>query len=497
MAEFVNFKVRLSMKNGPDATGTISFVDKLRISLRDVSVNTKPPQTLGAIDVPSVTIADLKVLLLPSGKSSSPAATAASAPKPAPASVPIPDSDPSWVDEREYDSIRTNDFDFEANLAMFDKQSVFADFERSDTVDPSLRLVGHNRASSKPVNYANDQMIVAPAADGWDSIGTNKATKKIPAIASNGQKPAGPKVSNGRDQDTRRSIADGSDSLRLCDVSTHASVVAATPIQLLEIERAASESCGLLQQAMAEVCALHLLQLINRKILGKTDRGHNLPPFVLLLVGNSRSGLRALATGRHLTNHGMRVLAFLVPENDDSGAENNADMATQSRLYERCGGKVVTGSFEALHKLLGQLNSPVELIIDALQGYDGHLADMLDDAGPLRSLLQRLVEWCGETPQCRRILSLDIPSGIDGGSGTVQQQLLCIGATWCVSMGVPLTGLIHAYKNQHLDPTEITHYLVDVGIPPGACSNKSSLRKFATMWWRPDSVIQLQIEAEK
>ena len=54
---------------------------------------------------------------------------------------------------------------------------------------------------------------------------------------------------------------------------------------------------------------------------------------MLLLIG-ARGGSRAFATGRHLTNHGVRVLAFMI-----NTVEVDADLQQQWKLFESSGGK--------------------------------------------------------------------------------------------------------------------------------------------------------------
>lgn len=58
-------------------------------------------------------------------------------------------------------SIQTSEFDFQANLDMFDKASVFEEIKKSDQVDPGLRLHSHNTIEK----YGNKEMVIEnPAA---------------------------------------------------------------------------------------------------------------------------------------------------------------------------------------------------------------------------------------------------------------------------------------------------------------------------------------------
>lgn len=53
-------------------------------------------------------------------------------------------------------SIQTSEFDFQANLDMFDKASVFEEIKKHDQVDPGARLHSHNTIEK----YGNKEMVI-------------------------------------------------------------------------------------------------------------------------------------------------------------------------------------------------------------------------------------------------------------------------------------------------------------------------------------------------
>ncbi|ODV77012.1 YjeF N-terminal domain-like protein [Suhomyces tanzawaensis NRRL Y-17324] len=525
MAEFLNYKVDLTLKDGTRSSGVITHVDNRQISLGNATQSSFPGQTIPNLQVNSSQIADLKVIQLPpdfykGGRGKKPKADTPSlldsaiifaktsapssredksidspktkAPKKTAArsNSPTGSVDPDWGNDGGVKDIKAStDFDFAANLAMFDKKSVFADFQKKDTVNPGDRLVGHNRIEqgkgpkTKKEKYDNDEMVLdSKKNDNWDNIGNTSKVDLTKHKASHSSTPVY------KDPVTNQ-------NLKLVHSSTMSPIPLSSPVQLLEIERLSSESYGITPPIMAEVLATNLSQLIATQMLGGSSRlnkkNHNLPPLVLLLIGSARCGSRAFATGRHLTNHGVRVLAFVINTED-----TDKDLTTQWQLFENGGGKVITSSVPELLSIINhQLDTPVELIIDALQGYDDHLEDIFyleNDQQVLRSLM----EWANEPSQQSKILSLDIPSGIDGGSGTLLDQSLKLNCRWCVSMGLPITGLIHAYKNGYLDVGEVTHYLIDVGIPNKVYSSKGNLRKFDRFWHSAESCVKLEVASE-
>lgn len=493
MPDFLNYEVQLSFKDGRETTGKISHVDGHSISLDDKTY-------------PNVQIADLKVLRLPADPPKS---------KNKKKSKNIENIDDAIVSVSKNDKngeaylaakkesglnsdvedIKSSqDFDFAANLAMFDKASVFADFQKNDKANVEDRLVGQNKVGnvqkSKKQNslrekYDHDETVIpANKQDNWNNIGLS--TKRFNSPLDTSRNNSLPSLS------ARELYASRNHRFVFQDAS---SVPTASPVQVIEIERSAKELFLVDSKALTETCASNTYQLIVGNILGGSARlsnrkNHNLPPLVLLLIGNVRCSSRAFAIGRHLTNHGVRVLAYVI---------NDCDMEDELReqydLFERAGGKVVSVEFSMLLEILNhQLETPVELIIDALQGFEGHLLDLFYTDESLNNLRQ-LAAWASEPRQRSKILSLDIPSGIDGGSGTVLDPEIQFHSRHIVSMGLPITGLLHAYNNRQIGAAneEVLHYVVDVGIPNALYNTKASLRKFDKFWYCAEQNLSISV----
>lgn len=323
-----------------------------------------------------------------------------------------------------------------------------------------------------------------------------------------------------------------------------------SPLQLLEIERLSIDNYGFSGQLFAENASFGLSKLIIKTLGGAgriANNNHNKPPLVLILVGNNRAGARALAAGRQLTNRGVRVIAFVLSSevsdiiNGDAngnGAKNgdsddkevfydaeeefDNNVKDQLRLFIAYGGKVFN-KFQALENSLNALDSPLELVVDALQGYDTNLTDLWGDE--LQTCL-RLIKWVNVKLATKvKIVSIDIASGLDGGSGRfalsasdieqvksaassvepvdngksgdvvndddddnsqVGPDDLRIRSNVIVSLGLPVIGVLHAY---HLGVTELgdwTHYLIDIGIPNKVYGSRGSLRKFNKNYFAGD-----------
>lgn len=487
MTEFLNYKVLLQLNDGTLAQGVISHVDGNLITLGNKTISNVLVKDLKVVQLPDLlkpqkkknkAIDQIDDAIVSVSKGSSRSGT------------------PRLAKQTDFgseiqDIKASQDFDFAANLAMFDKKTVFAEIQKSDTVSLQDRLVGHNKIDNvnklkKPAKdkFENDEMVITNKKDNWNSIGSGATRTALPVGTSKNN----PRVSLARGETqvakSHKFVFENASSVPL-----------ASPVQLLEIERAALESFAIDLNTSIEVGASSMYNLIVQNILGGSVRlsnkkNHNLPPLVLLLIGNGRCSSRAFAVGRHLTNHGVRVLAYVINETDFE-----EDLQRQCLLFEKCGGKVVTAEFSVLLDILNnQLETPVELIIDSLQGFEGHLPDLFYSTSSMDSL-KRLIEWANEPKQKSKVLSLDTPAGLDGGSGTVLDPELQLHSRYVVSMGLPITGLLHAYNNRNIGAglDEVSHYVVDVGIPNAVYQAKPHLRKFDKFWFCAESYMKLDV----
>lgn len=66
--------------------------------------------------------------------------------------------------------------------------------------------------------------------------------------------------------------------------------------------------------------AMMVLQAWGSRRLQRSN--HNAPPLVVVLAGNNKTGAMALCAGRHLANREVRVMAFVVSEEENLGLNN-------------------------------------------------------------------------------------------------------------------------------------------------------------------------------
>ncbi|ODQ77913.1 hypothetical protein BABINDRAFT_163284 [Babjeviella inositovora NRRL Y-12698] len=511
MSDFANYTVELFLKDNQRVGGTVAHVADQKVTLSDAKFLPNGSH-FPTFTVEGTHIQDLKVVSLPANMKRRKAKTKttlddaivfSSATIPSPEYPPakqlqavntsnrrknargpratLIQDDPDW-DTDVSESVGT-DFDFSSNLRKFDKHRVFEELRASDTVAHSDRLVGHNKLDSPKTKYENTEMVLNLQTDGWDSNGNTRAStpSKKDLLAKRGSKASVSEASSAN----LRKLLHGKEEVPVC-----------SPIQLLEIERLSIENYKLSAEIMAENAAVNL-QSVVVGILGGSSRlassNHNAPPLVVLLVGNNRAGIRTLACGRHLSNRGVRSVAFLLnsgsnnaspDRNANEDEELDSHLRYQLSLFKLFGGRVFN-QMGALTSFLKSLDSPVELIVDGLQGFDSNISDLW---GADLKLCTGLITWTNQ--QACGKLSIDIPSGLDPGSGQLTLDDLRVESKWVVSCGLPLNGLLQAYR-LHFD-TQWIHFLVDIGVPT-ALYKKGSFRKFDRVWFTDAGVAQLSL----
>ena len=93
--------------------------------------------------------------------------------------------------------------------------------------------------------------------------------------------------------------------------------------------------------------------------------------------------------------------------------------------------------------------SPADLVLDGLIGYSLK--------GAPRGHAAVLIRWANQQPA--PVLSLDTPSGMEAGSGTVQDP--CISARATLTLALPKTGLLEPHAQAKVGEL----YLADISVP--------------------------------
>lgn len=411
------------------------------------------------------------------------------------------------------------EFDFENNLAKFDKRTIFDQMRKDDAVDEADRLVSHNRkpkpgtSGGKNLHYTENVLDLPPStrnADYWNSEaevgGVNDGEVLSGREQRNGQptkradsKPGPSRRSQSRkasaamgghplsrvNSNIRQSLPSRRSSPRsgyrsaevpqqqvhqpgLYLVPSNRRVEAISTLQMLNLENIAANEVGFPESLMAENAGRGIAEVavealsdpalkVRYEMAGAAlSQSADAPPAnnstIVILAGNNKSSIRALVAGRHLRNKGYDVMVCLV------GIERERDLLEELRrqvqLYRSFGGKVLKKNdfFEQLRKTtsagaaasggagLGRVS--VSLIIDALLGLTMSFEELrIGD----QATVYELMEWANRNEAF--VLSVDVPSGIDPGTGKVaiiDGSQLFVKPRYVVAVGAPKRGLIEA-----------------------------------------------------
>jgi len=186
-------------------------------------------------------------------------------------------------------------------------------------------------------------------------------------------------------------------------------VPAVTGAEMREVDRVAIEEVGIELLQMMENAGRNLAAEVH-----STD-----PESVLVAAGTGGNGGGGLCCARHLHNRGIEVeVALDRPPADLTGA-SAAQHGILDAADVRTG--VGSGAIEA---------SDPDLVVDALVGYGLN--------GPLRGTPREMVAAIGMDDA--RVVSLDVPSGIDATTG--DRPGAAVDPDLTLTLALPKTGLL-------------------------------------------------------
>ena len=192
---------------------------------------------------------------------------------------------------------------------------------------------------------------------------------------------------------------------------------AVTAREMREIDRRTTEEFG--------VPGYELMERAGRAVAEKAAESVGLPPkIILVLAGKGNNGGDGLVAARYLHQKGYSVQVFLFSEGKKLKADPARNFVANAKLNIPT--RVVGEHFA--WETVPELFRDSDLIIDALFGV-GLERDLEE---PYRGLIEN-VNRSG-----RRVVSVDIPSGLDSDTGKIHGA--AIHATVTVAMGLAKKG---------------------------------------------------------
>ncbi|KAK1986779.1 DFDF domain-containing protein [Colletotrichum cereale] len=375
------------------------------------------------------------------------------------------------------------EFDFENNLAKFDKRTIFDQMRKEDLVDEADRLVSHNRrpkpgtAGGKNFHYSENVLDIPSASsnahqDFWNSEADDAANgvdrlsgRDVRSAQSNRRAESKPGATK-RSQSRKASAQLNSQPLNRVNsnhvtqsgfylVPSNRRLETVSALQMLNLENIAANEIGLTEDMMAENAGRGIAEVTLRALEdpaiqvrfgtgGANAQNNSLAAFatIVVLAGNNKSGIRAISAARHLRNKGLNILVCVV------GIERERDlledMRQQIRIFRNFGGRVHNKLelFEQLRKTASTPATSVTLIIDALLGLAISFEELRTGD---QATVYELIEWANRNEAF--VLAVDVPTGIDPSTGKVSiidGGRLYVKPRYVVAMGAPKKGLLEA-----------------------------------------------------
>ncbi|MCJ1379949.1 enhancer of mRNA decapping [Xylographa soralifera] len=427
------------------------------------------------------------------------------------------DAQSGWATEDATDIQEMEPFDFVGNLSKFDKRGVFDQLRKEDMTADESRLVHHNRlppkqgtAGGKNLHWTQNVLEV-PQSNGyerWNSeAGESEDEIDDPQLSSGKSSRRNTSRSGLRMPQSRKGSAKTSEnqpwvdsrllaasigsarypsleqlgspkpgrnmsaspftgsvpqtrpSLRIIESNKHCPCL--SPLQMLEFEHFAVSELGVSEDMMTENAARGIADTLietSRETAGDRGLQERLSSSsIIIAAGNHKTGARAIAAGRHLQNHGFRVMVTIL------GMEREDDLLdsvkVQLNAYRKAGGSVLKPA-ELLEGLKGDTFRPTTMI-DALLAIHTCFEDLRRDD---QAFFFELAIWVNRG--VIEVLSVDVPSGVDASNGEVtivDNEPLALVPKYVVCLGAPKPWLLATLRDSGKRDT--THvYLVDIGI---------------------------------
>lgn len=226
------------------------------------------------------------------------------------------------------------------------------------------------------------------------------------------------------------------------------------PETIRQWDRIASEEYGLPGIVLMENAGAGAARIISR--LSREEPEHFPDPFIIL-CGPGANGGDGCVVARHLYNSGYDVEVYLCFE--PGGLDENSDAGVNLAVIEKMEVPTVRPGQDEIRHILRREDPAT--VIDALLG-----------TGLSRALKGPLLTWVqAATASGKSIISLDIPTGLDGKNGEILGD--CVPASHTITFAAPKTGF---YQGSGPDITGHIH-VVEIGLPRDILENREKQQR--------------------
>ncbi len=212
-----------------------------------------------------------------------------------------------------------------------------------------------------------------------------------------------------------------------------------TPGQMNEIDSKTINGIGIPGVVLMENAALKVVEEICRSLGNVSGR------LVCIFAGKGNNGGDAFAAARHLYNKGALIRVYITAKKKDIRNDAAVNLGILGKMNVET---VELAEDVQISRLRSEL-AQADMIVDGIFG--------TGFKGKIEAPLQEIIEAVNNSGKF--VLSIDIPSGVNGETGEVQG--ICIKADKTVTFGLPKIGLV-VYPGCGYTGELIT---ADIGIP--------------------------------
>ncbi|MFA6309397.1 MAG: NAD(P)H-hydrate dehydratase [Clostridia bacterium] len=217
-----------------------------------------------------------------------------------------------------------------------------------------------------------------------------------------------------------------------------------TTQQMKEIDNSAINKVGIPSIVLMENAAVKVVDEIEKHFADLKNKK------ALIFAGKGNNGGDALAVARHLHNLGVQVRVYILFRNVDYSCDAGINLKTIRNMGIKCIDLQDSDILDEIYfKTIDRDIFASDFIVDGIFG--------TGFAGKISGMIQKVIEMINSSDT--KVISIDIPSGMNGTDGEVSD--ICVKAGLTVTLGLPKLGLL-------IHPgCECTGELVvaDIGIP--------------------------------
>ena len=210
--------------------------------------------------------------------------------------------------------------------------------------------------------------------------------------------------------------------------------------QMREIDRRTIEEYGIPSIVLMENAGRQAYE-VAKKMLGKDLTKKK----AAVICGKGKNGGDGFVVARYLLNYGANIYVFLLGDVSSLAEETLINF----QILKKC--RIEIDEVKTSNEIKGIENAlkSADLVIDAILG--------IGVRGEVKSPLKDVIEIINSSG--KHVMSIDIPSGLDGDTGDVLG--VCVKATATVTMGAVKNGFFLKDGPSHVG--ELT--VADIGIP--------------------------------